>query len=154
MEYKKVFDDLVKCDRCDGDACYINEVTANIKSHYCFGCGFNTNSIMTVGSAFLKEQMSTLPDLYKDLMGEDSKGKVWMPAFVSNEQGMVYVEGTSAENWRWAAVKMIPTTKEDGEIISKQKVKPDNDSKKFFDEKGFMDALSYVGLLPDNKKDE
>lgn len=153
MNMKKAFDDLVTCDRCGGDACYIQEVTPEITSHYCWGCGFNTNSICKVGSEFFKEQMAILPDLYKDLAGEDDKGKVWLPAFVQNEKGMLYADGTGVDNWAWAAVKMVPTTEEDGEILSKSKFKPDNSTKKHFPEKDFMDALSYLGLLPDNTEE-
>ena len=153
MNIKKAFDDLVTCDRCGGDACYIQEVTPEITSHYCWGCGFNTNSICKVGSEFFKEQMAILPDLYKDLAGEDAEGKVWLPAFVQNEKGMLYADGTGVDNWAWAAVKMVPTTEEDGEILSKSKFIPDNSTKKHFPEKDFMDALSYLGLLPDDKKE-
>jgi len=147
------FDDMKKCDRCGGDACYVTEVNAELKNYYCFGCGFNTNSICKVGSEFFKEQMAILPDLYKDLAGEDAEGKVWLPAFVQNEKGMLYADGTGVDNWAWAAVKMVPTTEEDGEILSKSKFKPDNSTKKHFPEKDFMDALSYLGLLPDDKKE-
>ena len=147
------FDKMTKCDRCQGDACYVTEVNAELKNYYCWGCGFNTNSICKVGSDFFNEQMSVLPDLYKDLSGEDEEGKVWIPAFVSNEAGMVYADGTSSDNWRWAAVKMVPTTEEDGELLASQKFKPDNSSKRHFEEKDFMDALSYLGMLP-NGEDE
>lgn len=154
MEQKKAFDDLVKCDRCGGDACYKVEINPELSNYFCWGCGFNTNSICKVGSDFFKEQMAVLPDLYKDLSGEDDKGKVWLPAFVHNEVGMLYADGTGADNWAWAAVKIVPTTKEDGEILSKQKFKPDNSTKKYFPEKDFMEALSYLGLLPDGNKED
>ena len=144
------YDDLVKCDRCGCDACYVTEVNASLSNSYCFGCGFNTNSICKVGSDFFNEQMSMLPDLYKDLAGEDKEGKVWLPCFVQNEKGMLYADGTTADEWMWAAVKMVPTTEEDGEILAQSKHKPDNSTKKHFAEKNFMDALSYLGLLPDD----
>ena len=147
------FDDLQECDRCGGDACYVSEVNLKIKNFYCFGCGFQSNSIMKVDSDFLKQQMDVLPDLYKSLMVEDEKGKVWMPAYVSNEKGMLFADGTALDNWKWAAVKMTPTTEEDDEITRKNKFKPDNSTKKHFDEKDFMDALSYLGLLPENKSE-
>jgi len=149
-----VFDELKKCDRCQGDACYVTQVTPELSNYFCMGCGFNTNSIMKVGSEFLEEQMSTLPDLYKDLMGEDEEGKVWMPTFVQNSSGMLYADGVSAEDWRWAAVKTVPTTEEDGEILHAQGYKVDNSTKRYFEEKDFMDALSYLGLLPDDSEEE
>lgn len=148
------FDTLSKCDRCGGDACYVTEVNSELKNYYCFGCGFNTNSICKVGSDFFNEQMSTLPDLYKDLAGEDEEGKVWIPAFVSNEAGMLFADGTGVDNWAWAAVKMVETSEDDGEILANQKFKPDNSTKKHFREKDFMEALSYLGLLPNDKEDQ
>ena len=155
MSYnKKVFDDLVTCDRCGGDACYKVEVNAAISNYFCWGCGFNTNTICKIGSDFFKEQMALLPDLYKDLAGEDEHGKVWLPAFVSNEKGMLFADGTGVDNWAWAAVKMVPTTEEDGEILANQKFKPDNSTKRHYPEKHFMDALSYLGLLPDDSQED
>lgn len=147
------FDDLKQCDRCGGDACYVSEVNLEIKNFYCFGCGFQSNSMMKVDSKFLSEQMAILPELYKALMGEDEKGKVWMPAYVSNQKGMLFADGTAVDNWKWAAIKMIPTTEEDDEITRKNKFKPDNSTKRHFDEKDFMDALSYLGLLPENQSE-
>jgi transcription elongation factor Elf1 len=62
-------DKLIECSRCGSDACYVTEVNNKIKNYSCFGCGFITNTLMTRDSEFLTEQMTTLPDLYKELMG-------------------------------------------------------------------------------------
>ena len=64
-------DNLVICDRCGSDACYVQEVNNEIKNYMCYGCGFITNSVMKKDSKFLEEQMETLPELYKELLGED-----------------------------------------------------------------------------------
>jgi hypothetical protein len=74
-------DKLTICDRCGSDACYVQEVTNEIKNYMCYGCGFVTNSVMKQNSEFLTEQMETPPrTLYKELMGEDEDtGLVWMP---------------------------------------------------------------------------
>ena len=128
-------DYLTNCDRCSKPLCYVPTKASSgddIENFYCFGCGFNTNSIAKVGSEFIEQQMALYPDLYKDLMGEGEDGKVWMPAFVNTEKGMLFADGTDGDNWAWAAVKMIPTTEEDDEIIRREKYKPDNDSKKYF----------------------
>ena len=147
------FDELSICERCGSDACYSQEVNAEITSKYCFGCGFQTNSIMKVGSEFFEEQMAVLPELYKVLAGEDETGKVWMPSFRSDEQGMLFADGTGEDNWAWAAVRMVPVTEEDSEVIKEQKMKPDMANKKHFAEGDFMDALSYLGLLPNNEEE-
>ena len=53
-------DNLVICDRCGSDACYVQEVNNEIKNYMCYGCGFITNSVMKKDSKFLEEQMETL----------------------------------------------------------------------------------------------
>ena len=147
-------DDLKKCDRCGSNLCYSPEPIQGkdlIRNYYCFGCGFNTNSICKVDSEFYNQQMILLPDLYKDLAGEDGEGKVWLPAFVQSEKGMLYADGTNGDNWAYCAIKMIPTTEEDDELIRKEKYKPDNSSKRFFSEANFKDALFYLGMVEDEE---
>ena len=90
-------DKLTTCDRCGSDACYVQEVTNEIQNYMCYGCGFITNSVMKQGSEFLTEQMETLPELYKELMGEDEDtGLVWMPNTINiPEKGMVFADGAN-----------------------------------------------------------
>ena len=76
-------DNLVKCDRCGSDACYVQEVNNEIKNYQCYGCGFITNSLLKKDSRFFEEQMELLPNLYKELMGEAEDGKIWMPSTVN-----------------------------------------------------------------------
>ena len=132
-------DNLTICSRCGSDACYTTEVNDKIKNYSCFGCGFITNTLMTRDSEFLNEQMESLPDLYKELMGEDENGLVWMPNTVNvPSQGMVFADGTNGSNWKWGAV--LPD--ESGE-------KMDMSTIKSFKERDYMDALSFIGILPD-----
>ena len=67
-------DKMIMCDRCGSDACYVQEVNEEIKNYQCYGCGFVTNSLLKQGSQFLEEQMELLPNLHKELMGEDDEG--------------------------------------------------------------------------------
>lgn len=131
-------DNLVICDRCGSDACYVTEVTNEVKTYSCFGCGFVTNTIMTRGSQFLEEQMAGLPDLYKELMGEDENGLVWMPNTVNIPgKGMVFADGVNSEQWKWGAV-----------LASEEGEKMDMSTIKHFEEREYMDALSYINVLP------
>ena len=57
------FDDLIICSKCGSDACYSQKVTDQITIELCYGCGFQSNSVMTSGSVFLEEQLPLLPDL-------------------------------------------------------------------------------------------
>jgi hypothetical protein len=130
-------DNLTICSRCGSDACYTTEVNDKIKNYSCFGCGFITNTLMTRDSEFLNEQMESLPDLYKELMGEDENGLVWMPNTVNvPSQGMVFADGTNGSNWKWGAV--LPD--ESGE-------KMDMSTIKHFSERDYIEALDYIGAL-------
>ena len=130
-------DNLIVCDRCGSDACYVTEVNHEVKNYSCFGCGFVTNTLMTRDSEFLTEQMDTLPDLYKELMGEDENGRIWMPNTVNIPgQGMVFADGTRANNWRWGAV-----------LSSKEGDKMDMSTIKHFEERDYMEALDYIGVF-------
>lgn len=145
-------DNLVECSRCGSDACYVTEVTNEIKSYMCYGCGFITNTIMKRDSEFLTEQMNILPDLYKELMGEDEEGLVWMPNTVNiPDKGMVFADGTNAQNWKWGAVLAVEMSEEE-KAKFKEKGKPfekkmDMSTIKHFDERDFMEALDYIGVF-------
>ena len=53
-------DNLIICDRCGSDACYVDEVNQDIKTYFCYGCGFQTNSLMKEGEDFYEQQSSVL----------------------------------------------------------------------------------------------
>ena len=49
---------------------------------------------MMKNERYFKEQLELLPNLYKELMGEDYEGKIWMPSMVNlPKQGMVFANG-------------------------------------------------------------
>ena len=144
------YDNLIECTRCGSDACYIQEVTKDIKIELCYGCGFQSNSVMKVGSDFLNEQMESLPDLYKVLIDEEESGKVWMPSFHNIEgKGMVFADGTSREQWAWGATKHIEVLKEEKEKYKGAKYRADMSTLKHFLERDFIGALTYIGVLPE-----
>tara|TARA_R110000823_G_scaffold92565_6_gene203149 strand:+ start:2301 stop:2759 length:459 start_codon:yes stop_codon:yes gene_type:complete len=148
-------DNLIICDRCGSDACYVQEVNDKIKNYQCYGCGFITNSLLIKGSDFFEEQMEMLPNLYKELMGEDDNGKVWMPSTVNlPEKGMVFANGKSGENWKWAGVRAVPVKDEEKEkypIPNKEgefyTLRMDMETIKEFDEGDYVDALDYIGVF-------
>ena len=146
-------DKLVICSRCGGDSCYETEVSPEVKNYSCFGCGFQTNSLMKKDSPFFDEQIKVLPDLYKELMGEDVNGLIWMPSMINQPQiGMVFANGTSGNDWKWAAVKAVPIKEEEKEKFKKKdgtyfEYRMDMTSMKLFDEKDFIEALDSLGLL-------
>ena len=112
-------DNLTICNRCGSDACYVQEVNHEIKNYMCYGCGFITNSLMKKGEEFFESQMETLPELYKELMGEDEDtGLIWMPNTINlPNKGMVFADGKNGSNWAWAAVKAIPMPEDEKDQI-------------------------------------
>jgi|TARA_B100000780_G_C21103119_1_gene445270 hypothetical protein len=144
-------DEIIQCPKSGGDLCYKIEVSKDITQYMSLSCGFMTNSLMKVGTDFYNEQMILLPELYKDLAWEDDNTKlIWLPNNINvPELGMVYASGANTEEWKWAAVKAIKldeeVTNKDG---SKSSYKPDMSTVKYFEERDYIDALSYIGALP------
>ena len=146
-------DNLTICPRCGSDACYVQEVNHEIKNYMCYGCGFITNSLMKKGEEFFESQIETLPELYKELMGEDEDtGLIWMPNTINlPNKGMVFADGKNGSNWAWAAVKAIPMPKEEQEKFKEKgknfKFKMDMENMKHYPEGDFMEALEYIGVF-------
>jgi hypothetical protein len=69
---------------------------------------------------------------------------------------MVFANGKSSANWKWAAVKAVPIKEEEknkypvpgkkGEYL---KWRMDMTTLKEFDESDFIETLSYIGVLPE-----
>ena len=150
-------DNLIIRPHCGSDACYVQENSPTIKTYSCFGCGFTSNSLMKEGEEFYKQQVEVLPELYKDVMFTDKDGLKWMPTTINlPQQGMVFYNGTNVENAKWAAVKAVKVTEEEKEKYP-IKGKPgqfyefrmDMTTMKVFEMRDFMEALSYIGVLPE-----
>ena len=159
-------DKLIKCNRCQGDACYLQEIN-DIKLYSCYGCGFQTSTVMKEGEKFFDEQLEILPDLYKALLGEDDEGLVWMPQTVNlPQQGMVFAavakdhgivnETPSQNNYEWAAVKAveIPEDQKEKYPIPKKKGeyyewRMDMTTEKRFPHNDFVEALDYINIFQD-----
>ena len=148
-------DNMIICDRCGSDACYVQNVNEEIKIQQCYGCGFMTNSLLEKGTQFFEEQMELLPNLYKELMGEDDEGKIWMPSTVNMpEKGMVFANGNNSQNWHWAAVLAVPVSEEDKEKYPNPhkegefyEWRMDMETLKKFPEKDYIEALDYIGIF-------
>jgi hypothetical protein len=151
------FDQLIICDKCQGDACYVEQVNENISTYMCFSCGFQTNSLMKEGEDFYKEQIEILPELYKDLFHTDKDGKIWMPSAVNiPDQGMVFANGSGVTSWSWSAVKAVlvkeeekskyPIPHQPGKFYE---YRMDMSTMKNFPEHEYIEALTYIGVLPE-----
>ena len=150
-------EEIINCPKSGGDLCYKVQVAPEIYNYMSLSCGFWTNSFMTEDHEFYMQQMETLPELYKDLAWTDPKtGLIWLPNTINNpDQGMVFANGSGVSNWKWAAVKAIEIPKEDQEkhpIPGKpgefMKFKMDMKNMHLFEERDYIEALSYIGILP------
>jgi len=147
---------ICPCQR-QSDACYMQEVSSEIKNYMCYGCGFISNSLMREGERFYEEQIEILPELYKDLFWTDEDGKIWMPSVVNEPtKGMVFANGASSSTWMWGAVKAVPVKDEEKEkypIPNKKgeyyQFRMDMTTLKNFDKFEFIDALEYINVLPE-----
>jgi|TARA_R110000751_G_scaffold90621_10_gene177855 hypothetical protein len=150
-------DNLTLCKRCGSDAAYKQEVNDEITNYSCFGCGFQSNSLMKKEGEFLNEQIEVLPELYKDLLFEDEDKQCWLPSTINlPTRGMVFANGSNRRNWKWAAVKAIEIKEDEKEkypIPNKKdeyyKHRMDMGTMRTFEEKDYMEALSYIGILPE-----
>ena len=143
-------DEIINCPKSGGDLCYKIEVNKDITNYYSLSCGFWTNSLMKKDSEFYNEQMQLLPELYKDLAWEDPETElIWLPHTINDSiNGMVYAAGTYKDNWQWAAVKTIELPEEEKERF-KTTHKADMSTITYYPERDYMDALSYIGVLPE-----
>ena len=136
------------------NACYeqrFEHEGQEIKTWLCFGSGFTTSTLMTKGSPTVTTALETSPELYKDLMHEDKKGRVWLPATITlPEKGMVFIDGTNKKDWKWAAAKAIPLQEGDKKITENQTHKMDMKNVEYFEQKDFMDALETIGFFSVN----
>lgn len=150
-------DNLTICKHCGSDACYTQEVTPEIINQFCYGCGFQTNTLMKEGEEFFEQQKELLPELYKDIIYKDENDQMWMPSMINvPDKGMVFANGTDPSNWKWAAVKAVAVTEEEkhkypikGKKDQYYEFRMDMTTMMPFGEKEFMDALSYIGVLPE-----
>jgi hypothetical protein len=149
---------MIICPRSGGDACMVTDSAPSIKTYFSFSCGFQTNSLMKEGEDFYNEQISLLPELYKELIWKDPETELmWIPSMINEPtKGMVFANGTSAQLWEWAAVKAVPVTEEEktkypvpGKKGKYYEFRMDMSTLTSFPERDFMDALSFIGVLPE-----
>lgn len=136
------------------NACYeqtFEQDGKEVTTWMCFGSGFSTSTFMEKGSQLVENTLQTSPELYKDLMHVDKNNRVWFPATITlPEKGMVFIDGTSKEDWKWAAVKAVEITEEDRKMKqfpTDQKYKMDMENKSLHEKNDFMDALEVIGFF-------
>ena len=140
-------DQLTTCPRCTSDACYhVDNEGHNV--WFCYGCGFMSDSTKKTGTDILIQFEETLPELYKALKYADKESEcVFYPSVINIPlKGMVFADGSSALDWRWAAVAATEIPEgEKNKFPPNQTHKMDMTTIQHFDEKDFMDALEHIG---------
>lgn len=140
---------LIDCPRCEGNACLQQNYPNEVIGWLCFGCGFTTSTEMKQGTEVVLNVTETLPELYKDLMYVDSEGKIWFPSTITlPEKGIVFLDGTSVDDWSWTAAPSVPIPEEDKHRFPEQQTtRIDYTQKRIFNKKDFMDALDHIGFF-------
>jgi hypothetical protein len=149
-------EEIIPCAKSGGDLCYKTQVNPEVSTYMSLSCGFWTNSLMKEGSDFYKEQIETLPELYKELAWTDPETElIWLPTTINEpNKGMIFAYGPNAQNWGWAAVKAVEMEEEEFQKKFKRtgvnmKYKMDMTNMQMFHERDFIEALSAIGLLPE-----
>ena len=142
-------DQLTICPKCGCDACYVTPINETKSNYFCWGCGYQTNDLMKEGDFDFVAYEETLPELYKDIKYTDEEGRVWYPIVLNIETaGTVFINGATAENAQWSAIKVIELTEEEkAEPKYKGKThKSDAKSLKYFGE-DFIEACDYINIF-------
>jgi hypothetical protein len=142
-------DKLVECKRCGGNACYEQQPTEEVTTWLCMACGFTTSTLMTPGSSVVDDAVATAPELYKDLLFEDVNKNVWLPSTLTlPKKGMVFADGTSKSDWKWAAAKAVEIKEEEkSKFPEGQTHKVDMKNIEHFGQREYMDALESIGFF-------
>ena len=150
-------DKLMICPLCGSDAMFVQQVSEEVSNSMCYGCGMLSNTLMKEGEEFFIQQKEHLPELYKDLIKKDTTGQKWIPTVVNlPDKGMVFIQGTSVADWSWVGVKAVMVTEAEKEkypIPGKKgefyQMRMDMTTLKSFGQTGFIDALTFIGVLPE-----
>ena len=146
-------EEIINCPKSGGDLCYKTQINPELATYLSLSCGFWSNSLMKEGEEFYETQMQDIPELYKELAWKDSETNlVWLPNTINiPEQGMVFAYGPNASSWGWGAVKAIEIPEgERKEVMGKtQTHKMDMANMKVFEERDYIEALSYIKVLPE-----
>ena len=151
-------EEIIDYPKSGGDLCYKIQITPDINNFMSLSCGFYTNSLMKEGEEFYQQTIESLPELHKDLAWKDPKTDlIWLPNVINEQsKGMIFANGTSIRDWHWAAVKAIELTEEEqkkypipGKKGEYMKYRMDMKNLKEFHERDYIEALSYIGILPE-----
>ena len=142
-------DKLVKCEHCGSEMCYAIQINETAWAYNCTGCGFTANDLLKEGQYDVEKYEEVLPELYKDIKYIDTEDRVWYPMVIQQEEGIIFVDGNSKDNWGWGAILNRSLTEDEKQIYIKENKsvpphKSDSSTLKHFGKNGFLQALNYI----------
>ena len=149
MTAKKNNDRLDICPKCGCDGCYVTPINETKNNYFCWGCGFQTNDLMKEGEFDFEAYEETLPELYKDIREVDKEGRVWYPISLNiPDKGTVFLNGKTAENTFWSAIKVVSLTEEEKQQPKYKNLQYKSDPKSLKEfGSDFIEACDYIGLF-------
>ena len=142
---------FVVCPHCGSQLCFHQPAGPDTEAMTCLACGFTTTNQMLEGSETEKAVSAKHPTLYKDLRFKDVHGFVWYPAVVTVPGvGMVYIDGSSTEDWEWAFTPMRKLSRKErrsGRYGKNEYISVPERTQKFGKSGGFVRALDALGVL-------
>lgn len=106
----------VKCPVCGNDdgRCVCFQHEENLLYYICGQCGYNSFNTYTVGSKNIESLESNMPEILKQSRFIDAEREiVWYPMFIHIQEGMIFIDGDSEHNWKWAVARYRPETSVD-----------------------------------------
>ena len=142
-------DEMVLCPKCGCDGCYKTPINETLANYFCWGCGYQTNDLMKEGEFDFTAFEETLPELYKDVKYVDQESRVWYPISINlSDRGTVFLNGTSAEDIKWSAIKVVELTEEEKKEPKYKGLTFKSDAKSLQDfGEDFIEACDYIGLF-------
>lgn len=145
---------LVECPHCGSTLCYAQrDEKTGVEVYSCLSCGYSSTNQLKNGSEQEKAFSEKQPQLYRDLKFVDKDGYAWYPSVLTvPEKGMVFIDGTSKEDWEWASSKFVRLTRQQKRARKRAKL-PDKDfvmgPVQKFGQNGYIEAVASVGSFGD-----
>jgi len=142
-------DKLTDCPHCKQiGSVYTTAINEFHNSYLCLGCGFATNDLMTEKEFDFEEYEKEMPQLYIDIKKIDDLKRVWYPNVVNiQDKGTVFLNGSSAEESQWSAIKSVKLTKEEKKNPKFKDKTHKSDSSTLTNFGGdYLSALEYIGV--------
>jgi hypothetical protein len=140
---------MIICPKCGCDGCYKTPINETKSNYFCWGCGFQTNDLMKEGEFDFTAFEETIPELYKDVKYTDQESRVWYPISINlPDKGTVFLNGTSKEDIKWSAIKVVELTEEEKKEPKYKGLTFKSDAKSLQDfGDDFIEACDYIGLF-------